>query len=79
MIRAGFGIFTMTTLGPMSFNKRHHRLSDLLTYNNSVTNGVAAFQFPRTSPPGAPVTFGGGAFEEANNPHLRDPRRRNGT
>ena len=73
VIRAGFGIYTMTTLGPMSFNSGIIALSDLLTYNNSVTNGVAAYQFPQTSPPGAPATLGGGDFEEANNPHWKDP------
>ena len=73
VIRAGFGIYTMTTLGPMSFNSGIIALSDLLTYNNSVTNGVAAFQFPQTSPPGAPATLGGGDFEEGNNPHWKDP------
>ena len=41
VIRAGFGIYTMTTLGPMSFNSGIIALSDLLTYNNSVTNGAA--------------------------------------
>ena len=73
VIRAGFGIYTMTTLGPMSFNSGIIALSDLLTYNNSVTNGVAAFQFPQTSPPGAAATLGGGDFEEANDPHWKDP------
>jgi hypothetical protein len=73
VIRAGFGIYTMTTLGPMSFNSGIIALSDLLTYNNSVTNGVAAFQFPETSPPGAAATLGGGDFEEANDPHWKDP------
>ena len=73
MIRAGFGIYTMTTLGPMSFNSGIIALSDLLTFNNSVKNGVAAFQFPQTSPPGAPAVLGGGDFEEANNPHWKDP------
>jgi hypothetical protein len=73
VIRAGFGIYTMTTLGPMSFNSGIIALSDLLTYNNSVTNGVAAFQFPQTSPPNAPATLGGGDFEEANNPYWKDP------
>ena len=33
VIRAGFGIYTMTTLGPMSFNSGIIALSDLLTYN----------------------------------------------
>ena len=72
VIRAGFGIFTATTLGPMSFNNAGIALSDLITYNNSVTNGVAQFQFPRTSAPG-PVPLGGGSFEEANNPYFKDP------
>jgi hypothetical protein len=80
VIRAGAGIYTMTTLGPMSFNSGIIALSDLLTYNNSVSNGVAAFQFPNTSPPNAAATIGGGDFEEANDPHWKDPfRRRNGT
>ncbi len=73
VIRAGFGLYTMTTLGPMSFNSGIIALSDLLTYNNSVTNGVAAFQFPNTSPPGAPAALGGGDFEEGNNPYWKDP------
>jgi hypothetical protein len=73
VIRGGFGIYTMTTLGPMSFNSGIIALSDLLTYNNSVTNGAAAFQFPQTSPPGAPASLGGGDFEEGNDPHWKDP------
>ena len=72
-IRAGFGIYTMTTLGPMSFNSGIIALSDLLTFNNSVSNGLAAFQFPQTSPVGAPATLGGGDFEEGNNPYWKDP------
>jgi hypothetical protein len=73
VIRAGVGLYTMTTLGPMSFNSGIIALSDLLTYNNSVSNGVAAFQFPNTSPPNAAATIGGGDFEEANDPHWKDP------
>ncbi len=73
VIRAGFGIYTMTTLGPMSFNSGIIAFSDLLTFNNSVTNGATVFQFPQTSPPGAPTTLGGGDFEEANNPNWKDP------
>jgi len=73
VIRAGFGIYTMTTLGPTSFNSGIIALSDLVTYNNYFTNGVPQFQFPRTSPLGAPATLGGGDFEEGNNPHWKDP------
>ena len=73
VIRAGIGVYTMTTLGPMSFNSGIIALSDLLTYNNSFTHGAPAFQFPYTSPPNARVTLGGGDFEEANDPHWKDP------
>ena len=72
VIRAGFGMFTATTLGPMSFNNAGIALSDLITYNNTFTNGVPQFQFPQTSAPG-PVPLGGGSFEEANNPFFKDP------
>jgi len=72
VIRAGFGIFTMTTLGPMSFNNAGDALSDLLSFPNSAKNGVPAFQFPQTSIPGL-VQLGGGSIEEANNPYFKDP------
>jgi hypothetical protein len=72
VMRAGFGIFTATTLGPMSYNYAGIALSDLVTYNNSFTNGAPQFQFPRTSAPG-PVPLGGGSFEESNNPYFKDP------
>lgn len=71
VIRAGFGIFTATTLGPMSFNNAGVGLSDLLSFNNSVTNGVPKFQFPQTSYPF--VQLGGGSFEEGNDPNFKDP------
>jgi hypothetical protein len=86
VIRAGFGIYTMTTLGPMSFNSGIIALSDLLTYNDcapSVTTSNCTpgssssanqfFQFPDTSPPNAAAAIGGGDFEEANDPHWKDP------
>jgi hypothetical protein len=71
VIRAGFGLFTMTCLGPMSFNNAGVGLSDLLSFPNSVTNGTPAFQFPQTSIPGL-VQLGGGSFEEGNDPNLKD-------
>jgi len=71
VIRSGFGLFTMTTLGPLSFNNAGVGLSDLLSFTNSVTNGVPAFQFPQTSVPGL-VALGGGSFEEGNNINLKD-------
>jgi Carboxypeptidase regulatory-like domain len=71
VIRSGFGLFTATTLGPLSFNNAGVGLSDLLSFNNSVTNGVPAFQFPQTSYPA--VQLGGGSFEEGNDPYFKDP------
>jgi hypothetical protein len=71
VIRSGFGLFTMTTLGPMSFNNAGVGLSDLLSFNNSVTNVVPSFQFPRTSAAG-PVQLGGGSYEEGNDPNMMD-------
>jgi hypothetical protein len=71
VIRAGFGLFTMTTLGPLSYNNAGVTLSALLSFPNSVSNGTPAFQFPQTSIPGQ-VALGGGSFEEGNNIFLKD-------
>jgi Carboxypeptidase regulatory-like domain len=71
VIRAGFGLFTMTTLGPLSYNNAGVTLSALLSFPNSVTNGTPAFQFPQTSVPGQ-VALGGGSFEEGNNIYMKD-------
>ena len=72
VIRSGFGLFTATTLGPMSFNNAGVALSDLLSFPNSVSSGRPAFQFPQTSIPGQ-VSLGGGSFEQGNDPHFKDP------
>jgi len=72
VIRAGFGMFTMTTLGPMSFNNAMVGVSDLVSYANPypVTNQI--FQFPDATPLNAAIQYGGGAFEEANDPYWKD-------
>jgi len=72
VLRAGFGMFTMTTLGPMSFNNAGVALSDLLSFPNSASHGAPAFQFPQTSTPG-PVSLGGGSYEEGDDPNFKDP------
>jgi Carboxypeptidase regulatory-like domain len=79
VLRAGFGIFTMTTLGPMSFNNAGNPTSDLSTNVNAVydANGVLQapqFQFPLTAPPSRGVSYGGGSLEQANDPLFRDPQ-----
>ena len=74
VIRAGFGIFTMTTLGPMSWNNAGNPTSDLITNVNSISKGTPQFQFPQTAPPFSSIAYGGGSLEEANDPHWRDPQ-----
>jgi len=79
VIRAGFGIFTMTTLGPMSWNNAGNPTSDLITNENAVHNGSNVlqppqFQFPQTAPATSSITYGGGSLEEANDPNWRDPQ-----
>jgi len=81
VIRAGVGIFTQTTLGPMSFNNAGNPTSNLLTNVNAVSGangGTAvvqpAFQFPQTSPSSGSVALGGGSLEQANDPRFRDPQ-----
>jgi hypothetical protein len=74
VIRAGFGIFTMTTLGPMSWNNAGNPTSDLITNVNSISNGTPQFQFPQTAPASSSITYGGGSLEEANDPNWRDPQ-----
>ena len=72
VVRAGFGIFTMTTLGPMSFNNAMVGVSDLVSYANPYPVTGAIFQFPDATPLNAAIQYGGGAFEEANNPYWKD-------
>jgi hypothetical protein len=79
VIRAGFGIFTMTTLGPMSWNNAGNPTSDLITNVNAVYNSSNVlqppqFQFPQTAPATSSITYGGGSLEEANDPNWRDPQ-----
>ncbi|MGA7794815.1 MAG: TonB-dependent receptor [Candidatus Acidiferrales bacterium] len=72
VIRAGFGMFTMTTLGPMSFNSGVITLSPLVSYANPYPGTGQIYQFPDATPPNAAVQLGGGSFEESNNPYEKD-------
>jgi Carboxypeptidase regulatory-like domain/TonB dependent receptor len=79
VIRSGFGIFTMTTLGPMSFNNAGNPTSALTTNVNAAYAASGAllapqFQFPNTAPTVQTVTYGGGSLEQANNPQFKDPQ-----
>ena len=75
VIRAGFGIFTMTNLGPLSFNNSGNPTSNLHTYTNSVTaSGSPLIQFPNTAPPTVGVQYGGGGLDQGVDPNYRDPQ-----
>jgi hypothetical protein len=73
VIRAGFGVFTVSTLGPMSFNNAGNPLSVVHTYANNA-GGLPQFQFPATTPPTNVVVYGGGSLDQANDPLFRDPQ-----
>ena len=75
VIRAGFGIFTVTSLGPLSFNNSGNPTSALHTYTNSLTaNGTPLIQFPNTAPPTVGVQYGGGGLDQGVDPNYRDPQ-----
>ncbi len=62
VVRAGFGIYTMTNLGPLSFNNSGNPTSSLHSYANSNTAGpnTPQIQFPNTAPPSVGAQIGGG-------------------
>src|SRR6201996_133950 len=75
VIRAGFGVFTMTNLGPLSFNNSGNPTSNLHTYTNSVTSaGSPLIQFPNTAPPVVGIQYGGGGLDQGVDPNYRDPQ-----
>jgi len=76
VIRAGFGIFTMTNLGPLSFNNSGNPTSSLHSYANANTAGANTPQirFPNTAPPSSTVQIGGGSLDQGVDPNYRDPQ-----
>jgi len=74
VIRAGFGIFTVTNLGPLSFNNSGNPTSALHTYTNSGTAQAPLIQFPNTAPPKVGVQYGGGGLDQGVDPNYRDPQ-----
>jgi hypothetical protein len=73
VIRAGFGIFTVTALGQLQNNNESNPQASVFTYTNA-NNGLPTFQFPQVAPSAdigvAPV--GGGELEQATDPRYRD-------
>ncbi len=67
VIRGGFGVFTMTNLGPLSFNNSGNPTSNLHTYSGGL-------QFPNTAPASTGVQLGGGNLDQGVDPNYRDPQ-----
>ncbi len=74
VIRGGFGIYTITNLGPLSFNNSGNPTSNLHVYTNSGTAAAPLIQFPNTAPPTTGITYGGGGLDQGVDPHFRDPQ-----
>jgi hypothetical protein len=75
VIRGGFGIFTMTNLGQLSFNTTNIDVSVVRTTANSFTNGQPAFQFPSARTQDAPAAIAGtGDFYQNTLTNYRDPQ-----
>jgi hypothetical protein len=75
VIRAGFGIFTVTSLGQLQNNTESNPVIAVHTYQNGIgANGQPLFQFPQTLAPSQAVQLGGGTIEQATDPMFRDPQ-----
>ena len=75
VVRAGFGIFTMTSLGQLSFNTTNINVGIVRTTSNLLPNGQPAFQFPNVTTSADSVLIAGtGDFYQNVNLHYRDPQ-----
>lgn len=78
VVRAGFGIYTMTNLGPLSFNNSGNPTSNLHSYANAATGAPGSntpeITFPTTAPPSTTAQIGGGSLDQGVDPNFRDPQ-----
>jgi len=75
VVRGGFGIFTMTNLGQLSFNTTNISVATVRTTLNSVQDGTPAYQFPNVSTPVSPASLAGtGDFYQNTPINYRDPQ-----
>ena len=74
VLRAGFGIFTVTALGQLQNNNESNPVASVYTYTNINAAGAPSFAFPQVTPPGVAgqALIGGGELEQATDPHYRD-------
>ena len=75
VLRAGFGIYTVTSLGQLANNNLSNPQASVHTFQNEIgPNGLPIIQFPNTIAASQLVQLGGGTMESATDPHYRDPQ-----
>lgn len=75
VVRAGFGIYTVTNLGQLQNNNESNPQSSVHTYQNAIgPNGLPLIQFPNTIAASQLVQVGGGTIQQATDPRYRDPQ-----
>jgi hypothetical protein len=75
VLRAGFGIFTVTNLGQLQNNNESNPQAAVHTFTNAIgTSGQPLIQFPNTIAPSQLNLLGGGTLEQATDPYYRDPQ-----
>lgn len=75
VLRAGFGIFTMTSLGQLSFDTTNINVGIVQTTANQLPNGQPAFRFPAVGAPVIPsLVAGTGDFYQNVDLGFRDPQ-----
>jgi Carboxypeptidase regulatory-like domain len=75
VIRGGFGIFTMTNLGQLSFNTTNISVGVVRTTANALQNGQAAYQFPNVTTAVSSLAIAGtGDFYQNTPINYRDPQ-----
>jgi hypothetical protein len=76
VIRGGFGIFTMTNLGQLSFNTTNIHVSVVRTTSNpNPISGAPTYQFPYVRTADNPLTIAGtGDFYQNTLTNFRDPQ-----
>ena len=79
VVRGGFGVYTITNLGPLSFNNSGNPTSNLHVYSNcdpsnADCGNTSEITFPNTRPATTGVTYGGGGLDQGVDPHYRDPQ-----
>jgi hypothetical protein len=84
VLRAGFGIFTVTALGQLQNNNESNPQASVFTWENNPSGAATIatgartpqFAFPQVAPASADqnggLQFGGGELEQATSPNYRD-------